>query len=376
MLVYWSVFIYTTIVSIIVKNNSNKTEYFRSGLSENTIVVKRVGIFGAFITFFLLIYFAGNRCDVADSAAYMGLFYSVNGNVDDIPSVMEAGGKGPLFNVFIIICRKVFHMEWQEWFITIAAFQGISVAKFLGTFSDDFSFSSYLFIADTSFYWMLNGIRQFTAICIVILFIDFFFKRNWVIFLLSVYAAYFIHDSVAVWVLFGLFTHWKPFDIKAMLAITAAALFFAHYINNDMDDNENYAGYSEQMEEDDGINIVSVILYSITPGIAFIKRKTLLSAERPYYIDIMVNLSIAVLAISIIGIFTSGILIGRIPIYFSLCNLVLLPWLIENCFSSGEEDLIKKGCYIGYFCYFIYFCYVSNGRQTKQSRNLHIALYR
>ena len=57
MLVYWSIFIYTTIVSIIVKSNSNKTEYFKSGLSENIIAAKRVGIFGAFITFFLLVYF-------------------------------------------------------------------------------------------------------------------------------------------------------------------------------------------------------------------------------------------------------------------------------------------------------------------------------
>ncbi len=207
------------------------------------------------------------------------------------------------------------------------------------------------------------------------MFIDFFFKRNWVIFLLSVYAAYFIHDSVAIWVLFGLFTHWKPFDIKAMLAIVAAALFFARYINTDLDSNENYAGYSEQMEEDDGINIVSVLLYSIPPGIAFIKRKTLLAVERPYYIDIMVNLSVSIFVLSVIGIFTSGILIGRLPIYFSMCNLVLLPWLIENCFSAGEEDLIKKGCYIGYFCYFIYFCYISNSGLTYHSRSLHIALY-
>ena len=114
MLVYWSIFIYTTIVSIVVKSNSNKTEYFKSGLSENIIAAKRVGIFGAFITFFLLVYFSGNRCDVADSSAYMGLFYGVNGNLEDIPSVMENNGKGPLFSVFIIICRKVFHMEWQE----------------------------------------------------------------------------------------------------------------------------------------------------------------------------------------------------------------------------------------------------------------------
>ena len=375
MLVYWSIFIYTTIVSIIVKSNSNKTEYFKSGLSENIIAAKRVGIFGAFITFFLLIYFSGNRCDVSDSSAYMGLFYGVNGNLEDIPSVMENNGKGPLFSVFIIICRKVFNMEWQEWFITISVFHGFCVAKFLGKFSDDFSFSSYLFIADTSFYWLLNGIRQFTAVCIVLLFIDFFFKRNLVIFLLSVYAAYFIHDSVAIWVLFGLFTHWKPFDIKAMLAIVAAALFFARYINNDLDSNENYAGYSEQMEEDDGINIVSVLLYSIPPGIAFIKRKTLLAVERPYYIDIMVNLSVSIFVLSVIGMFTSGILIGRLPIYFSMCNLVLLPWLIENCFSAGEEDLIKKGCYIGYFCYFIYFCYISNSGLTYHSISLHISLY-
>ena len=89
----------------------------------------------------------------------------------------------------------------------------------------------------------------------------------------------------------------------------------------------------------------------------------------------MVNLSVSIFVLSVIGMFTSGILIGRLPIYFSMCNLVLLPWLIENCFSAGEEDLIKKGCYIGYFCYFIYFCYISNSGLTYHSISLHISLY-
>ena len=47
-------------------------------------------------------------------------------------------------------------------------------------------------------------------------------------------------------------------------------------------------------------------------------------------------------------------LLGRLPIYFSLYNLILLPWLIKSIFENKERDLIyfiMIICYIGFFYY-------------------------
>ena len=51
---------------------------------------------------------------------------------------------------------------------------------------------------------------------------------------------------------------------------------------------------------------------------------------------------------------SSGILLGRLPIYFSMYNLILLPWLLRNIFEKKEKDLIY---YIMIVCYFSFFYY-------------------
>ena len=50
----------------------------------------------------------------------------------------------------------------------------------------------------------------------------------------------------------------------------------------------------------------------------------------------------------------SGVLLGRLPIYFSMYNLILLPWLLKNIFEDREKDLIY---YIMILCYFGFFYY-------------------
>ena len=51
---------------------------------------------------------------------------------------------------------------------------------------------------------------------------------------------------------------------------------------------------------------------------------------------------------------SSGILLGRLPIYFSMYNLILLPWLLKNIFKEREKNLIY---YIMIVCYFSFFYY-------------------
>ena len=40
-----------------------------------------------------------------------------------------------------------------------------------------------------------------------------------------------------------------------------------------------------------------------------------------------------------LGIFTSGIMIGRLPIYFSLYNFLLIPYLIRELYNNKSKHL-------------------------------------
>ena len=376
MMVYWFIFIYTTVVSIIVDHMGKRDVIFKEALTEKKVMFKRVGLFGGLLTLFLATFFAGHRCDVADSYLYINYYETAQGTINDIPQILMSDAKSPLFDAMMIFCKQQLHYSYHEWFMLLAFFQGFVVARFISRFSEHFSFSCFMFVAEVTFYWMYNGIRQFTAVCIVLLVIEQYFNKKWIPFLLAVFIAYKIHSSVAIWIGFFIQAHWKPFAKKTMIAIIIVVIIFSIFISGDMEgtDYENYGNQDEF--QDDGVNIFQVLIYAVPGAIAFMKREVIFAKKRPYYIDVMINLSLVVVGLDIVGMFARmGVTIGRLPIYFSLCNNILIPWLIENAFDKSTGNVIKKLAYGAYFFYYIFYTYITNGGLNYHSRSLGIALY-
>ena len=56
----------------------------------------------------------------------------------------------------------------------------------------------------------------------------------------------------------------------------------------------------------------------------------------------------------VFSFFTSGILVGRLPIFFSLSNYILIPWLIKELFTR-ESALLLKGGFIAVYTAFFYY---------------------
>ena len=55
-----------------------------------------------------------------------------------------------------------------------------------------------------------------------------------------------------------------------------------------------------------------------------------------------------------ISMFTSGIFIGRLPIYFSLYGYILLPWEIEHMFEEKSQRLIYLFMIVAYLMFYYY----------------------
>ena len=67
-----------------------------------------------------------------------------------------------------------------------------------------------------------------------------------------------------------------------------------------------------------------------------------------------VNMSLLSTGIYVVSIFTSGILVGRLPIYFSLYNYILLPWELEYIFTVRSKKilyLLMIGAYLVFYYY-------------------------
>ena len=161
------------------------------------------------------------------------------------------------------------------------------------------------------------------------------------------------------------------------MAIVVALLtvMFVDQFTNLLDsslEGSNYTGYTDQFAEDDGTNMITTVLYAIPVAIAFWKRDIIDAIEHPRHIDVLINMSCCTMAISLVGNFTSGILIGRLPIYFSIGSYALLPWLIDNCFIGKDKSFMKLCCYAGYFCYFVYYISFSDYQSSNTAFNMFL----
>ncbi len=370
MIVYWSIFIYTTLVSYFCVFVNRNRSY--AGINSNEEMYSRVGIIGALVSLALLIYFAGMRTYIADTSSYISSFTKEARTLSDIPGMFFSDEKGILFSVFKVFFKNCISSNFQYWLMFIAIFQGFAIAHFYSKYSTDFNFSCYLFIASGSFVWMINGMRQFIAVCIILLAMKFLFNRKIVPFFIFVFIAMLFHSTAIMWFVFYFVVHGKPFNKKVIISICVAivCVVFVDQFTDLLEfglKETNYSEATKQFSEDDGVNPVTTLLYAIPVIIAFWKRKVIMSMDPPRYIQVLINMSCITVAISLVGNFTSGILIGRLPIYFSLANFVLLPWLIKYCFLDKDKIFVKACCYIGYFCYFLYYMYIANNGMRYMS---------
>ena len=64
------------------------------------------------------------------------------------------------------------------------------------------------------------------------------------------------------------------------------------------------------------------------------------------------------MAIYLVSMVTSGIYVGRLPIYTTLHGYMILPWVIDQIFEEQSARVVKLAmiaCYLGFFYYQMHF---------------------
>ncbi len=360
-MIYWTILIYTTFASWLCVYTAKQRKFVSIVTQKLDVIERNVSMSGALISFAALIFFASTRGYMDDTPMYIAQFEDFPTTLSVIPHYFKEKQKGALFMaVSVIIKRFIAGDNYSIWLTCIACFQSMALVKYLRNYSKYFDFSCYLLITNGIITWFTNGMRQFLAVAIVLLASKYLFNKNFIKYTICILLAYFMHDSAILCIPVYFIVQGKPFNKKVILAILGAilAVVFLEQFTNVMDsmlETSSHGEATSQFEEDDGVNIFTTILYAIPAGIAFWKRKYIMTLDRPRHIDVLINLSCFTVALSLVGNFTSGILIGRLPIYFCIGNYILLPWLIHNCFTGRDQALIKFSCYLGYLCYYMYF---------------------
>ena len=219
--------------------------------------------------------------------------------------------------------------------------------------------SMFLFLASSDYIqWTHNGMRQFIAVCIVFAATELLLKKKYWLYIPIVLVASTIHATALLMIPVCFIVQGKAWNVRSVLFTIAAlvAINFSGALSDlivDFMSDSQYSNEVGQFLETEGTNILRVVVFTIPPTLALVFKKYVDAARHPV-LDLSVNMSIISMGAYIISAVTSGIFIGRIPIYFSLYNYILLPWLVENVFEKRSQKLVYAAI-IACYMYFYYY---------------------
>ena len=354
MKIYWFILAWVIVFGIM---SQMRTKYICVG---EGIYESRSNLFMAIMAFSIIIFFAGMRSYVADTSAYINTFnqYPLFSAAHDV--IFDSSAREPGFIVFSILIKTYISQDYQVWLFIIATISGVCIMYPLYKYSCNYGISLFLFMTSCQFTWMFNGMRQFLVASILFACTPFILEKKPIPYIIIVLILSTFHKSALIMIPAYFIVDSEPWSKRSMLFIACIilAMMFTSKFTGLLDtvvENSDYAtSIGEFKDSDDGTSPIRILVESIPIIIAFIYRDRIKEKLTPI-IKISINMSLISSGVYIISkIAKSGVLLGRLPIYFSLYNLLLLPWLINNTFEKNERRLINFFmiiCYLGFFYY-------------------------
>ena len=315
-----------------------------------------------------LVYFATTRDWFADTGAYLSIFRSMPNSWSDVRPYMDTVTKDQGFFFVSSLIRVFISNNTVVYLAFFAVFQGIALAFFFRKYSAHFAISLFLFIASADFVmWMYSGMRQFIAVCIVLFAVPFILKKKYIPAILIILLASTMHQTALIMIPFLIIAQGRAWNYKTLLYLLGVLVVIA-YIGNfttlldDVLEGTQYADVVENYQEwgDDGTNPFRVAVYALPAILSFFMRPYI-EYEKDPVVNLSVNMSILSTGLYMISMFSSGLIIGRLPIYTSLFGYILLPWELDHCFTNESRKLLYLGMFVAYLAYFYYQMHITWG---------------
>lgn len=352
---YWLPIIWLFVFSIIAFMMPKKHELVLGA------VKKRWYWFTVCIMLIPFIIWGGTRSWIGDTAAYARYFNKCPSSFSLLPAYIATLESDVFFYAFMAFLKCMGIATSQGYFLVMVAIQFLLMSIVFRKYSDHYWICIFLFIASTDYIsWVFNGMRQFTAVCITFAAFGFLVKKQFLQFSLVVLLASTVHASAILMIPMGYIMLGPALNRKTLLTILATALLipfidrFLPFLGALLEDTQ----YNDIMsngiwESDDGTNIIRVFVYSVPALLALFGRRYILRENDPV-INLCVNASVLTMAVYLISSVTSGIYIGRIPIYTTLHGYIILPRMIDCIFEKSTASLIKLLMIVFYIAFYYY----------------------
>ena len=315
----------------------------------------------AMLTFFPVLYFATTRGGFADTYAYLLTFDDMPSSFRELPQYIAGIKKDKGFYILSALIKIVFGSNETVYLFVLALIQSVIIISVYRKYSSQYLVSIFLFLASTDYIsWMFNGLRQFTAVVIGLAATQYILQKRWIPTILLILLASTMHQSALLLFPIAIIVQGKAWNRRTLLFLlaTMVAVLFVDQFTNILDDMMQETQYANMVSDwnewgDDGTNLLRVLVYAVPTILSIVGLKYIRQANDPL-INFCTNMSIVSTGLYVISMFTSGIFIGRLPIYASLYNYILLPWQIDNMFTKDSAKLVKYLMIAAYLIFYYY----------------------
>ena len=346
--VYYSFFLVILVFGLLFSKYEYAPVFSNGAYKRNKNVMIISFILIGYITFWAAI-----RNGVADTSTYIYGYETINSNVN-ILEVFRGVDKAPLFTVYQIVLKRL-GFDYHFYLASIAVISGVCIAYGIGAYTDDLFFSAFIFVASTNYTWMFNGIRQFLVVSIIFASTRLIVEKKLFKFLILVFILYFIHNSCIIMIPIYFILNFKPWSGKitvCILVTMAVVLFFPQLFIELLDLSMEGYNITEQLKEDDGVNVLRVFVAAV-PAILAFNYKNEIKRYNDRYLNLWVNASVITVCLYAVGVISSGIFVGRLPIYTEIYNVLLLPFILKRIIPQ-ESKVLLYIAFVGFYILFFY----------------------
>lgn len=318
--------------------------------------------FAIFAVIPLILWTINRPLSFGDSDAYARMFSALPSTISSIPSYIAGVEKDRGFSALSILIKSIVGDRYKLYFAVLATIQMLSLTLVFRKYSSNFVLSLFMFVTTTDYLsWMHNGVRQFTAVVLIFAATELMLKKKYISLIAVILLASTIHGSALLMIPIIFIVQGKSWNSKTIFAIIAfvAAIMFVDQFTNLLDTLLTDTQYTNvvsdwQASNDDGTNPLRVLVYSIPTLLSIIGIK-FIKFERDPVIDLACNMGILSTMFYCLSTVTSGIFIGRLPIYCSMyATCILLPWEVDNIFTKASAKLLKLGLVVCFLAFYYY----------------------
>ena len=324
---------------------------------------QRYSFVAALIVIAPIIMMAATRdFNLGDTYVYSRTFNNkVPSLMDGLMPYLDTVSKDKGFYFFSSLIKIFITKDVVVYFWIIASIQGLLLLRFFRKYSCCYLMSIFLFVASTDYIsWMFNGMRQFLAVLIVLTAVPQILNKKYIVSIIIIIFASFFHQTALLMIPILFVTVGDAWNRRSLIFIVVviASIVFVNQFTDILNDSLAGTQYENVVSDyksanDSGTNIIRVIIYCIPAILSFFYRSQINNSGSDI-IKLSANMSIVSAGLYLISMVTSGIFIGRLPIYCSLFGYILLPWIFFKILQGHYRRYIVVVMIISYLIFYYY----------------------